>query len=400
VSNLVILQIFSFFGIDVERDLLKSVTGILKDRYSALGARITGRDQVQFTASTSPKDVYRLLDVIIEAYSSDDYKDGAFVWVDHIGEVKDVELVSRLDGKLIARLLGRNLDKIWLSVPEVIDWERVLGFKYLIKRDPVYYDVRIVELLDSIEEYGYRLNIDTLQKKMIYSVDEELEVVKKWSAYCFIYAELYENGRYFILNNGKWYEVNKDYAQVIDEYYKAIPRSQIKLPEYDDDSETDYNARVVSQNPDEYFLLDKKNIKISTSASPVEPCDIFKFPDIFIHVKRYGGSSVLSHLFYQGLVSGELFIREDEFKSELNKRIGGSLHKTYLRNIEHRFSIIYAIISEYDEDLSIPLFSKISIKHAVSRLKALGYHIELAKISVSERKRKTRRIGDRRSRIN
>ena len=45
---------------------------------------------------------------------------------------------------------------------------------------------------------------------------------------------------------------------------------------------------------------------------------------------------------------------------------------------------MYAIISEYEEDLSIPFFSKISLRHAIHRLIAIGFKVEIAKIAVSD----------------
>lgn len=40
----------------------------------------------------------------------------------------------------------------------------------------------------------------------------------------------------------------------------------------------------------------------------IEPCDIFRKSDkTFIHVKKYGASSVLSHLFSQAYVSADIF---------------------------------------------------------------------------------------------
>ncbi len=348
-----------FFGIDVEKDLLKAVTGSLKKEYSDLGTRITGRDQVQFAAHATPGNINGFLKLLLKAYRSEEYKNGAFAWVDHIGEVKDSLLIEKLDEKLIDCLTKRLIDKIWLSVPELVDWERTFGFKYIGKRDDTHHDVRLSHFLDFLERTEESLSKEILIKRKIHSVDENYDIIKSWPSYRFLYAESQiEEGR-FILNNGKWYEINKSYAQSIDDYYDTIPRYKGALPEYDDKSETAYNERVAQENSNSYALLDKKNIKISTTASPVEPCDLFKYPDQFIHVKRYGGSSVLSHLFNQGLVSGELFKREPDYREELKNKLGDAAEHTLIDNRNHKFSVVYAIVSEYDEDLSIPFFSGI-----------------------------------------
>jgi uncharacterized protein (TIGR04141 family) len=111
-----------------------------------------------------------------------------------------------------------------------------------------------------------------------------------------------------------------------------------------------------------------------------------------IHVKRYGGSGVLSHLFNQGLVSGELFQREIQYRKKFNEKLPSSL---MIDSIERRpnrgeYTIVYAVISEQGEGLDIPFFSKISMKHAVNRLEAFGFNVRLAKIPVSEIRKKTK----------
>ena len=144
--------------------------------------------------------------------------------------------------------------------------------------------------------------------------------------------------------------------------------------------------------------MDKKNIRITGAASPVEPCDLFRGNNEFIHVKRYGGSSVLSHLFNQGLVSGELFQMESEFRELFNSKLpkGRKLSNTKVRPNRNDYKIIFAIISESNEkDLSIPFFSRISLKHVITRLEARGFVVLSAKISVDDLKKKIKKYAQK-----
>lgn len=386
-SNITDLQ---FFGIDVERDLLKAVTGSIKKEYEKLGSRITGRDQVQFSSYVCLDNLFEYLDVLLDAYNSSSYKDGAFSWVDHIGEVKNSFIVNKLENDLICRLKNNDFNRVWLSVPEIVDWERTIGFKYISRSDSIRHDVRLSSFIEYIYNNKHELSLDVLKNKKIYSVNSNHDVIKGWPSYRFIYAECdYKDGSY-LLNNGRWYEIDRNYASSIVDYYDNLKFMEHDLPEYDHQSETAYNKYVATINSECYYLLDSKNIKINTSVSPVEPCDLFRYPDTFIHIKRYGGSTVLSHLFNQGLVSGELFKREKEFRVKLKEKFGHEESKTLIDNFNHKFNLVYAIISEQCDGLSIPFFSKISLKHAVSRLEALGYNVRIAKIKVSERIIKTK----------
>jgi uncharacterized protein (TIGR04141 family) len=132
---------------------------------------------------------------------------------------------------------------------------------------------------------------------------------------------------------------------------------------------------------------------LSGQVAPIEPCDLYSCDREFIHIKRYGGSSVLSHLFNQGLVSSELFQRESNYRLQLNDKLSQKykLPDVSERLAPEKYTIVYAIISEYDEDLSLPFFSKISLRHAVNRLESIGFKVKLAKIPVAVNKKKIKK---------
>jgi len=56
--------------------------------------------------------------------------------------------------------------------------------------------------------------------------------------------------------------------------------------------------------------------------------------------------------------------------------------------------VIFAIVSESDEEnVSIPFFSRISLKHAIARLQAIGFVVSIAKISVDATKKITKKYA-------
>ena len=87
-------------------------------------------------------------------------------------------------------------------------------------------------------------------------------------------------------------------------------------------------------------------------------------------MKHYGGSSVLSHLFSQGVVSGELFLADAEFRKKVNTKLSSS-HK--FGNPSNQptakdYHVIFAIISMSPKKLDLPFFSKVSLRNARRRL--------------------------------
>ena len=374
-----------YFGIDVEKDLLRAVTGRPVDK--EIGYRITGMDALRVNAEVKLETLEPYLDKVLSKYEDTSYKK-SFEWVDHIGEIKDKGLIEKLDEQLIQKISDLKTDNIWLAVPEIINWERVAGFTHTGSRNVRHYDVRITDFLKSIGDLS--LSKELLLRRKIQCVDDDFLPLFERAVYYFIYGEIVQGNNTYLINNGKWYNVNRDFVGEINSSYASITRYNSELPVYKDETEPKYNTRVAKEYSDNFVLMDANNIKLPGRPTPVEFCDLYSKNKELIHIKRYTGSSNLSHLFNQGVVSGELLQMERRFRELVNKELPES-HK--IENVEKRplagqYKVVYAIISEYDEALEIPFFSKISLKNAVRRLESIGFNVELAKISVDEMHKK------------
>lgn len=134
--------------------------------------------------------------------------------------------------------------------------------------------------------------------------------------------------------------------------------------------------------------MDKKLVPVGGIYDKVEFCDAYT-DRILLHVKHYGSSSVLGHLFNQGLVSGELLRTHDTFVTLVNEKLSAS-HQLALPNAVPRdvsdYSVVFAIISQSQKPgLHMPFFAKVVLKSVCSRLRELGFGaVMLAKISCDE----------------
>ena len=194
---------------------------------------------------------------------------------------------------------------------------------------------------------------------------------------------LREDANYFRYSKGAVFRDNASFAKV--------PLYSGSLAEYNDATEGNYNERIVKENSGRYFLMDRN---LTYRGGAMEFCDIFSKDKELIHIKRYGGSATLSHLFYQGVASAEFFQMEDEYR----KLIRNKLPKPFQvfdpakRPQFEEYHVIFGIISRSDKPLTMPFFSRVGIRHAMRRLQGFGYKVSLAKIGVAETRSKLQKM--------
>ena len=159
------------------------------------------------------------------------------------------------------------------------------------------------------------------------------------------------------------------------------PKSRIDLPDCAVQSEGDYNRAVARERS--MCCLDNDPIVHGGGHSKIEFCDLLSRDKKIIHVKRYGNSSVLSHLFAQGVVSGELFISDPEFRAKLNDKLPPDLRlpDPQSRPAADQYEVVYGIVSKSQRPIELPFFSKVSLINARRRLIGYGYNVTLKKIS-------------------
>jgi hypothetical protein len=154
------------------------------------------------------------------------------------------------------------------------------------------------------------------------------------------------------------------------------------LPAFKHASEDKYCSDVAEAVGAPFALMDREFIHIGGTHDKVEFCDLFSTGNDLIHVKRYNGSGVLSHLFSQGTVSAEAFRSEPEFRKQalelLPERFRGKVEPPSPSD----FRIVFAVVGEAAGPLSLPFFSRVNLRQTVRRLEAYGYRVALAKIAV------------------
>ncbi|MDR2527302.1 MAG: TIGR04141 family sporadically distributed protein [Rickettsiales bacterium] len=366
------------FSINYETDILMGITGgIDKDKNlsTIFGSNITGRDSLSANVKFDCKNIDIFLKEIYKYYNSDEYKKNGFAWIDNINRIlpKD-DLFEKLNGKLNGELkdIKNKTDKIWIDVPEIIKWEDIKGFYYKDKND-LKDDLNLLDLDGelSIEKLKH-LNVHTL------GCNKD-EVIHKWSALKCLYAEIEFNDNIYIFINLCWYKVDSNFKKIINDNFNKILKKQspiIDWPNFDGKNEKEYNINL-SKKIKGSMCLDANNIHYGGGHSQIEFCDVFDIDcKNIIHVKKYAGSSVLSHLFNQGYASAELLKNDKEFKLKAAEKIQKQ-NPNFLFDDSADYNIIFVILNskEPEKANNLPFFSKITLNHIVSTINNMkGYN--------------------------
>jgi uncharacterized protein (TIGR04141 family) len=379
------------FGLDIERDLLRAVTGSPSN--PRLGNRLAGMDALNTTVRTKIYDIPRLLELYYEKFQDTSYKIN-FPWVEHLMEIKNRETCEYLDNLMVDIITKKEFTRCWLAAPDIIEWDQVDGFRYFSKKAPLHHDINFTDFIKSLSADTI-IDLNILKNKYIYCIGEDDRNLFKWSVYKCIYCEIDDQNDSYLLSGGKWYRVTHDFVKEINDSYNNIPRYDNQLPEYNHHAEGEYNKHVASIDPESFALMDGKIIIHGGANNKIEFCDLYSKSGSLIHVKRYGASSVLSHLFSQGVVSGELFQTDAKFREKVNNYLPDTFKLDDITSPPSRgqYKIVYAIISDAPGDsLELPFFSRLNIRYAVRRLEGYGYKVLLAKINVNHELKITKRF--------
>ena len=269
-----------------------------------------------------------------------------------------------------------------MSVPEIILWEGIKGFKYL-NDDEIEDDISIEKFIESFRNDLY--DISQIKRRKIYMYDINDEVTNSWGAYKCINAEIEINENMYCLNNGKWYCINKDFSEKIEKEYQAMHLSNIQFIDYNESMKTedDYNEQLSNNLESSYLIHKIGEIPFGGgTGNKIEVCDVMTANNELIHIKKNGGSAQLSHLFNQATVSAELLLDKAFRKSVNNKMKQCKFDRVLPDNYKSSdYAIVIGIINKYHEERpKIPFFSKVALRYTIKRITNFGYKVEIKNI--------------------
>jgi uncharacterized protein (TIGR04141 family) len=391
---------FDRFGVDRLRDLLSTVQGRPKNA-EQWGTTIRGSVGVGVRVRSLADLADQCVD-LERSLRSDNYKNN-FGWIDHVREVTDPALLDGLRSTLVALLRDGSVDDLELAIPEHVDDFSAIAFHYARRgHEHLSLATYVQALADQADRETGKTRLETLTSERLKSQKVKvLDAVEGGEARTFrvfdcITGELKHAGATYVVDGGSFYEVDKDFQdQLLAELRELLRLNETELPESTKaENEGPYNERASNSEPD-YLCMDKRTVKISTRASPIEVCDILTVDGRLIHVKRKLGSSSLSHLFAQGSVSARLLADSREFRLKTRETVRNAVrerdpafplsggHKDVigrdkLRPPDHR--VVYAIVADFRGKgpiEALPFFSKVNLRRHAQDLVRRGFIVEL-----------------------
>lgn len=369
------------FGMNIDRDILNGVTGLSND--PAMGKSVTGGVALHISLPVNVNDLTALCATLWKKFQDSTYKK-FFPWVDHIQQVKNPALIDSLNMALLGEINKRRVDHIYLAVPELVEWKHIEGFKYKPSDEEIKEDIALEDILPP-EGEAKEISLGWLKRKEVLCIAKENEQIYGiWSLYNCINCEVKRKKETYLLTAGKWFKIDSGFVATVDSQIARIPEYRnFSFPQYEEKREFDYNSKVYNQNKDISTLMDNKIIRHGGSMGQVEFCDLILNKKDFVHVKRFRGSSTLSHLFQQGFNSAFLFLTDQKFVEKVNKKLPPQWRFDSFPTASE-CEVVYAIISKASGRVKgiIPFFSKVSLIQIFKQLRAYGFKVSVAKIGM------------------
>jgi uncharacterized protein (TIGR04141 family) len=386
------------FNINELRDVMDRATGAPAD--VIWGSRVSGGDSLGLAFDQDFDQIGALCRRIETAHGGTDYR-ARFAWIDNVQPVTDPDLIDRLTDEVLNRLRTRQIDGLHLAPPEIVDWDRVIAFKYHFDRRPrgqdgpvTHSDIRLPDYIAGLDKTGKLQDVDVkkLRTGQISALDADDALSAKWSAWRCLTGDLQLGRETFILDDGDFFRVDADYMKALDQAVGGIPISTLSLPATTRTTiEETYNRTAARSSPN-LLLLDRQTVRLP-GRSPIEICDLLSADRCLVHVKRHRGSSDLSHLFNQGLVSAELLQMNEEFRAaaiaKINQIAGARAQFNFLRSVPFvpsDYEVVYAIVEAWKGRSmveALPFFSKVALREVATNLRSRGFRVAMQQIEAA-----------------
>lgn len=387
------------FGIDTERDLLTLAAGSPKD--ATFARSLAGRDSLNLNTRTSPVDVLEKCKKVVTLYEGVEYRKD-FGFIDFVSPVRQRDLSDELDALAFAelqRLVQGEASDLHIALPDILDPQEGIEIGYYgvaLKSGakPPHLQVAIEDYVAELIAGDFAQVKDMAELRGSHEVrviaNGEGDKRRKRKLYdCFVF-EVEHRDTIYVLFAGEWFAVDKGfYKEVEDGFGKLVVQPFVASTSAA--NEREFIAELEANKT----LLNMDQVKLNPTAmggAALEPCDFLSTDRQFIHLKDGHDSAPISHLWNQGVVAAEAFVRDEKFRRDLRAEVADRQRKSKKGGFEKLlpdgrskpipsdYTVVYGIMrSPYKRSgkLGLPFFSKISLRAVADRIALMGYTVEV-----------------------
>jgi uncharacterized protein (TIGR04141 family) len=387
------------FEINTDRDLVRLAAG--SPASNGFAKALTGRDALSVRAPVAPQGIIAYCERALEIYSETTYQRD-FKFIDHIQPVGDPKLRNALDALVfdeLKGLVGNGASDLHLAIPDVLAPEPDLEIGYFGHGLPSGRKAAFREL--AIEDYVSELqrgSFSSISDMAAVRASHEICIVKDGQAdrehrrklySCFVYEASHQN-RTYVLFDGQWYLVDNVFHAEVEKAYLGLIAPAF-MTSTQAKNEREFIAELLA-NANLLCLDQTRSNPTGVKGANLEACDFLSTSRQMIHLKDGHGSSPLSHLWNQGLVSTESFVRDDGFRTAFRKAVRAR-EKQYGKSgflalipagrskpVPANFTIVYGVMRHPNartKSLALPFFSKVALRAVAERLDLMGFKVEL-----------------------
>jgi uncharacterized protein (TIGR04141 family) len=271
----------TFFDVDGDSTILKSLTGKVKDEYKDVFKNATGSSNIRISCTVEPPGLTGLCTNLLALYQADDYK-VEFPEIQNISPVRDPIIIDQLNARLIDAFRVKE-DALALSVPDIVDfgdglWGTFAGARNGKVYDDIFID-RYYEYLNDAEFALATVDIDTLKRHQLLLTNDDGSIVRdRHSIFkSFVFdTTLHGGAESYHLCEGNWYLIDSGYVARLKAYLDPLCKDTT-LPDFAHADEAEYNLAAAAAKEGR-VCLDKKNIS-PAGQKQVEPCDVYEVVD-------------------------------------------------------------------------------------------------------------------------
>jgi uncharacterized protein (TIGR04141 family) len=387
------------FGIDQNRDILRLASGT--PRGTDFAKALTGKDALQLRAKMSPDEIVERCERALKLFHATDYKID-FGFIDHVIPVQDTVLNAELDAAAFAEiqaLVNGNPSDLHLAMPEILAPGTGFEIGYFgIGLRPgaktPYAEISIDNYIEELTKGSFDqiLDMNTIKTShQVRIVDEgEGDKSHKRKLYsCFVY-ELALRANTYVLFDGEWYLVEKEFYTEVEQVFTALLR-----PAFKPVTSAITEQELIKELESEADLLSIDRTKVSpkgAAGANLEPCDFLSRARQLIHLKDGHASAPLSHLWNQGLISAEAFMSDETFRKgfrKVTRKREKEFKKTGFvallpQSLKKPDAAVYPIVFgvmrhpyKATGSLGLPFFSKVALRAVAERLSRMNFAVEL-----------------------